>query len=150
MTSESHATILTIEDLVATSLTEEQIERYHAIKKRAAFQKKQLIIFNRQKRIARYRLLRTIMLVLFTGATFFYGVYLTTEVSLHQRQVLTMQDALRERIRENDDMERRIYDSVDILALKEKAISMGLVYPDPGSIIHYDPGSDNYMQITET
>lgn len=148
MTSEmASISVEKIEDLLVSSFSEEQIELYHAKKKRAAYEKKQLILLKRQKRRAKYELLSSVIIVLLTGSLFFYGVYLTTEASAHSRRIAVMQNELRDQIRENDDMKKRIDDSVNLLSVKDQAIALGFGYPDERSIVYYDLPDCDYMTI---
>jgi cell division protein FtsL len=129
-------------------MTEDEIEAYYSREREENLKRYYAIQANREIRADRGRLAH--LVVLTVAALIVCTIFLKLNFQVQQQtyRVTSLQKEIEALRLANDDAEKRMEDAVDLYAIQEKAVSLGMGYPAEGKIIYYTPEDSDYMYQT--
>jgi cell division protein FtsL len=132
----------------AVHMTEEEIEAYYSRQREENLKRYYTLQAKREMREDRGRLAHLIFLTVAALAVCTIFLKLNFQVQQQTYRLSVLQKEIEALRLSNDDAEKRLEESVDLYAIREKAESYGMVYPAQGHVVYYTLEDSDYMYQT--
>jgi hypothetical protein len=129
-------------------MTEEEIEDYYSRIREENLKRYYAIQANREIRADRGRLLHLVVLTLAALAVCTIFLKLNFQVQQQTWRVTALQKEIESLRLSNEDAEKRLEDTADLYAIREKAESLGMDYPQEKNVVYYTLEDSDYMYQT--
>lgn len=132
----------------AAYLTEEEIDAYYERQKQENLRRYYSIQASRAIREDRISLIRLVLVTV--TALIVCTVFLRISFQVQQQtyRVAVLEKQLDELRQENDDAQKRLEETADPQAVQERAVALGMDFPDEDHVVYYSVGNHDYMYQT--
>lgn len=132
----------------AAYLTEEEIDAYYERQKQENLRRYYSIQASRAIREDRISLIRLVLVTV--TALIVCTVFLRISFQVQQQtyRVAVLEKQLNELRQENDDAQKRLEETADPQAVQERAVALGMDFPDEDHVVYYSVGNHDYMYQT--
>ena len=129
----------------AAYMTEAQIDDYYRTQREEHLKRYYTIRANREMRENRDRLARLVLVTVLTLVVCTVFLQISFRVQQQTYRVAVLQKELNTLRQQNDDAQKRLEDAAGRYNVQEKALQLGMGYPEEGSVVYYSVEDSDYM-----
>ncbi len=129
----------------AAYMTEVQIDDYYRAQREEHLKRYYTIRANREMRENRDRLARLVLVTVLTLVVCTVFLQISFRVQQQTYRVAVLQKELNTLRQQNDDAQKRLEDAAGRYNVQEKALQLGMGYPEEGSVVYYSVEDSDYM-----
>ena len=129
----------------AAYMTEAQIDDYYRAQREEHLKRYYTIRANREMRENRDRLARLVLVTVLTLVVCTVFLQISFRVQQQTYRVAVLQKELNTLRQQNDDAQKRLEDAAGRYNVQEKALQLGMGYPEEGSVVYYSVEDSDYM-----
>ena len=129
----------------AAYMTEAQIDDYYRAQREEHLKRYYMIRANREMRENRDRLARLVLVTVLTLVVCTVFLQISFRVQQQTYRVAVLQKELNTLRQQNDDAQKRLEDAAGRYNVQEKALQLGMGYPEEGSVVYYSVEDSDYM-----
>ncbi len=132
----------------AAYLTEEEIDAYYERQKQENLRRYYSIQASRAIREDRISLIRLVIVTVTALIVCTLFLRISFQVQQQTYRVSVLEKQLNELRQENDDAQKRLEKTADPQSVQERAVALGMDFPDEEHVVYYSVGNHDYMYQT--
>ncbi len=135
-----------MENQARVILSEEEIDAYYDEIIRVNTDRQAFINAKKVKRKKRNSIIRYSFVMLAFVCILSTFLQMSFTVNRRVRSISMLEKELRNASLENDDVQKRLADSMDATVIRNKALALGMSYPKEDMLVYYKVTNEDYME----